>query len=73
MARRVIRTEYVDDDAPAVRRTEVVEDAPLRRLYTEEDAPYVRRTRPMLGMPVGALIGLAVVAVLVLILLLGRV
>jgi hypothetical protein len=74
MARRVVRTEYVDD-GPEVRRTEVVEDAPVRRRreYIEDDAPMVRRTGPMMGMPVGALIGLAIVAVLILMLLLGRV
>jgi hypothetical protein len=88
MARRVVRTEYVDD-VPEVRRTEVVEDAPVRRRreyevvedapvrrrreYIEDDAPMVRRSAPMMGMPIGALIGLAIVAVLLLMLLLGRV
>jgi hypothetical protein len=51
MARRVVRTEYLED-APDVRRTEVVE---------------------AMGMPLGAIIGLAIVAVLLLMLLLGRV
>jgi len=86
MARRVIRTEYVDDtpevqrteavqDRP-VRRTEVVEDAPVRRrrTYIEDDGgPYVRRVGPMMGMPLGVIVGLVVVAVLLLMLLLGHV
>ena len=75
MARRVVHTEYVED-APEVRRTEVVDDAPVvrrRRTYID-DGPMVRRgpSIPM-GMPMGAMIGLAVVAFLLLLLFLGRV
>ena len=86
MARRVIRTEYVDDtpavqrteavDERPVRRTEVVEDAPVRRrrTYIEDDGgPYVRRAAPMMGMPLGVVVGLVIVAVLLLMLLLGHV
>ena len=74
MARRVIRTEYVDD-TPEVARTEVVEDRPVRRrTYIEDDGgPYVGRTAPMLGMPLGVIAGLVIVAVLLLMLLLGHV
>jgi len=82
MARRVIRTEYVDDtpevqpEAPApVRRTEVVENRPVRRrTYIDDDGgPYVRRTAPMMGMPLGVVVGLVIVAVLLLMLMLGHV
>ena len=83
MARRVIRTEYVDDTpeveptaaAPPVRRTEVVEDRPVRRrTYIDDDGgPYVRRTAPMMGMPLGVVVGLVIVAVLLLMLMLGHV
>ena len=83
MARRVIRTEYVDDtpevqaEAPVpVQRTEVVEDRPVRRrtTYIDDDGgPYVRRTAPMMGMPLGVVVGLVIVAVLLLMLLLGHV
>ena len=75
MARRVIRTEYVDD-TPEVQRTEVVEAAPVRRrrTYIEDDGPYTTRPgMPVWGMPVGVMIGLAVVAVLLLMLMLGHV
>ncbi|MBV8692966.1 MAG: hypothetical protein JOY57_15015 [Actinobacteria bacterium] len=80
MARRVIRTEYVDDDAAQPRVTEVVEPAPAprrRTSYIEDEGPYVAGTRsyggPAWGMPVGVMIGLAVVAFLLLMLLLGHV
>ena len=82
MARRVIRTEYVDDTPEVpVQRTEVVEDRPVRRRTTyiddglpyDDGGPYVRRTGPMLGMPIGVIAGLVIVAVLLLMLLLGHV
>ena len=82
MARRVIRTEYVDDGAAEPRVTEVVEPAPAprrRTTYIEDEGPYMAESRtygrpgPVFGMPVGVMIGLAVVAFLLLMLMLGHV